>query len=414
MSIVNFAHLSLRNQKYPMQSVTVANGVTFLALVMSEEEKRQAANIIYMHVQRENRKCYIGITIMRAADRWGAGIAYRNNRRFSRAIQKYGWNIFDSYILAFGEDRKSLNIAEVVAIAAAGGHKSKFTYNLSPGGDMVSENDKPIVGVHLPTGETRQFKSGSDATRKLGINNTDMPMAVARGERSSVGEWWFRFKDDMLSQPPSVWGEDLRITSVRELQGKIVIAINTVTGEERRFETISDAARETGAEKSAVSGVARGAMLSAHGWWFKFEGDNRQMPATFGSQATREKRDRRIYAINLITGEKRSFRNSTVADSELGIFRGAAASVARGERMSAADWSFSFDETAPPPAEFKGALVAKARSKPVIAIHLTTGSEQKYSSAKAAAAELGISRAAISKAIKGELKAVKGFCFRFA
>jgi hypothetical protein len=67
-----------------------------------------------------------------------------------------------------------------------------------------------------------------------------------------------------------------------------------------------------------------------------------------------------------------------------------------------------------PPKELKGALVAKARSKPVVAVDLATGGEQEYPNAKTAAAALDVSRAAISRVIKGQLKAVKGFGFRFA
>jgi len=57
---------------------------------------------------------------MKAGDRWGGGIPYRNNRRFGNAIQAHGWESFDSYILAFAEDRETLNIAEIQAIVAAG------------------------------------------------------------------------------------------------------------------------------------------------------------------------------------------------------------------------------------------------------------------------------------------------------
>jgi hypothetical protein len=182
----------------------------------------------------------------------------------------------------------------------------------------------------------------------------------------------------------------------------------------RHFPTQQIAAESLGVLQTVISAVLGGQAYSARGWWFKFDGDDRQIPETFGSQATREKRDKPIYAINLTTGEQRTFRNCTVADTELGIFGGAAASVARGDRSSAADWWFSFDDSAPPPTEFKGVLVAKARSKPVIARNNVTGAEQEYPSAKMAAADLGISRAAISKVIKGELKAAKGFHFRFA
>jgi hypothetical protein len=393
----------------------VANGTIFSVLAISETEKRKAANILYMHVQRHSRKCYIGITIMAAEDRWGSGVAYRKNRRFGNSIEKHGWGAFDSYVIAFATNRDALNEAEVAAIAAAGGHKSKFTYNLSPGGDVVAENEKPIVGVYLPTGKTRSFESGVDAARQLKIRNSDMPMAVARGERTSVADWWFRFESDEKAHPPKSWGYALGKEKVRAKQAKRVVAINYKTGERRLFDTTSDAAKALRVHQSAVSMVARGEDLSAKGWWFKFEGDNRPLPEVHGGLARWViKRDRKICAVHLASGERREFRNCKVADNELGIYKGAAAMVASGERASAAGWWFSYDKAAAPPKEYKEALVAKARSKPVIATQIATGNEHSYPNAKTASAALGMSRAAISKAIKGHLGAVKGYRFRFA
>lgn len=412
MACIDFTHLSPKNSSYGKRIVTVANGAEFVALDMTFDQIRSATGVIYLHVHRDSQRCYVGITIMAAADRWNAGIAYRNNPRFGSAIKRHGWAAFDSYILAFGEDRDALSSAEVAAITAAGGHKSRYTYNLSPGGDMVAENDKPLVGVHLPTGETRNFKSGADAARLLGMSNADMPMAVARGERTSVADWWFRFEDHVDEQPPKQWGAILRIASVRQRQGRRVIAISYETGETHLFDTTSAAAAALGIEQSAVSAIACGEALSAADWWFKYEGDERELPTLRGSQATRAKRDRKVFAVNLKTGVRREFRNCTVADSELGIYKGAAAGVASGERSSATDWWFTYDPKAEAPTEYKGALVAKARSKPVVAVG-PDGIEQPFTSAKEAAAVLGISRSAICQVIGGKKHAAKGYRFRF-
>lgn len=414
MTTVDFTHLSPRNEKYQKHLVTVANGATFVTLDLAEKEKIRAANIIYMHVHRQSKKCYVGITVQEAGKRWFTGVTYRLNRRFGMALKKHGWDSFDSYVLAFAESRCNLNDAEVQAIAAAGGHKSKYTYNLSPGGDIVAENDKPLVGVLLATGEERHFKSGSHAARQLGMKNTDMPMAVARCERTSVAGWWFRFEEDVAARIPETWGEDLRVDAVRRRQGKKVIAINYSTGEQLIFDTTMAAAQALGIGQSAVSVVARGKDYSAKGWWFKFEGDDRPMPSIHGQKAGRLKRDRTIYAVNLKTGGRQEFRNCTVADNELGIYKGAAAMVASGDRTSASDWWFTYDKEAMPPKEFKGALVAKARSKAVVATDLATGNEQHFVSAKTAAEVLGMSRSAICQVISGKRKAAKGYRFRLA
>lgn len=414
MKAICYFHLSKKNKQYPAQIIEVANGAQFQALQLLKKEISKASNVLYIHVNRQNKQCYIGITEQEAWKRWFSGLAYKNNRRFGAAIKKHEWDKFDSYILAFGESRESLNQAEKDAIAAAGGHKSKHTYNLSPGGDMVAENDIPIIGVNLETGKSQKFKSGSDAARKIGLKNTDMPMAVARGERTSVANWWFRYEADEDKQPPTIWGNKLRILEVQKKQSKNLIATSFETKEQRHYKTLEEAARDLGVTKGLISGVARGSNTSANGWWIQFEGDKREMPKTFGSVLRREKRDEKVYAINLSSGEKREFKNCTVADSELDLYKGAAASVASGQRTSAAGWWFSLEKSRKPPTKFKGSLVAEARSKPIYAIELATGKETRFESGKQAEAVLGIHRSSISNIIKGKAHSSKGYSFRFS
>ncbi len=411
---LDLTYLSKRNDEYGKRTVTVANGTRLIALDMPEAEALDAREVLYLHINRENHKCYVGVTIMRAGDRWNGGIAYRFNRRFGAAIKKWGWYMFEHHILAFIEDRDAMNKAEIEAIRATGGHKSKFTYNLSPGGDTVAENDKPLIGVNLDTGETTYFNSGAEAAREIGLKNPDMPMAVARKERTSVAGWWFRFLDDETGTVPGTWGEELRVAQVREKKGKRIIAINFQTKEERLYLTTTAAAKALGLSQSSVSEVARGDMHSAGGWWFKFEDDTRNIPESFGTSAAREKRDRTVYGVHFETGERRTFRNCTVAANELGLYGTAAAAVAGGKRTSAKGWWFTYDETEVPPSEYKGSLVAKIRSKAVIAENLSTGESQRFDSAKLASEALGVHRSSISCIINGKAKSVKGYTFRLA
>ena len=410
---VDFTHISKKNLGLQTRLITVANGAIFKVLDLNQGDVDIADNVIYMHVNKLNSKCYIGITVQRAKQRWTSGIAYKNNRRFGSALKKYGWNNFDSYILAFGDNRESLNAAEILAIAAAGGHKSDHTYNLSPGGDMVAENDIPLVGVHLETGEEVSFKSGADAARKLKMKSPDMPMAVVRKERTSVAGWWFRAADDLNGIPPKNWGETYRISQVQALQGKALVAINYKTREEKRFNTAPEAAEFLNVTQSLISTVARGKALSANGWWIKFEGSDSEVPAEFGSTSTRKKRDRKVYAINLITGERQDFRNCTVADECLNLHKGAAAAVASKDRTATTQWWFSFSAAEEPPSVRGSQLVAIARSKAVIATNIESGIETRFESAKAAGEALGVCRSAISQVIKGKSRSAKGFSFRF-
>jgi hypothetical protein len=412
--VFDCTNISLRNVEYERELVSVANGAIFVALKLDKSEIETARCILYIHVHSDTSRCYVGITEQTAKNRWTNGIAYRNNRRFGNALSKYGWHSFSSYVLAFGDDRDSLNRVEIDAIAVAGGHKSVHTFNLSPGGDVVSETDKPIVGLNLETQEEHLFKSGAAAARELGFSNVDKAMAVARGERASADGWWFRFADDFQSKSPMVWGEKLRIQEVRRIQGKSIVAINLKTNTRKIFETTNSAAQSLGLEQSQVSAIANKRALSAKGWWFCFLGEQEIPPRLFGSQATRAKRDRPVWAVNLKTKERICFRNCTEASLSLGLFQSAAAGVVSGARVSAGDWWFSYDAAEAPPRFTKGALVAAARSVAVVAHHLERGTEHRYDSAKLAAEQLGMSRAAISKCLSGKCSSVKGYRFTLA
>jgi len=136
------------------------------------------------------------------------------------------------------------------------------------------------------------------------------------------------------------------------------------------------------------------------------------MPKSWGTVAAREKRDRTVFATNFKTAERRSFRNCTVADKELSLHKGAAASIASKERTSAGGWWFTYDEAEPLPQLYFASLVAKHRSKPVIARNLQTGEETTFPNAKAASAALGIPRSSISLIVQGKKAATKGYTFR--
>lgn len=89
------------------------------------------------------------------------------------------------------------------------------------------------------------------------------------------------------------------------------------------------------------------------------------------------------------------------------------AAVASGNQLSVIGWWFTHDENAIPPSEYKGALVAKARSKPVDVENIITGEITRYDSAKAAGETLSIHRSQISLAIKNK-KPLRNYKFRFA
>jgi len=409
---LDFRYMSARNSEFPTQNIVVANGSIFVGLQLSHEQLKDASNVLYIHLRKDNRRCYVGVTVLPVLKRWRYGFGYGENMLMGRAIYRHGWNAFDHIVLAFANTREQLLDAEVRAIEAAGGHRTRYTYNLSPGGEVVGRIGRPIIGVYLPTGEMTAFKSGLEAAKELGFSSADMPNTVARKELTSLHDWWFRFADDEEAKPPELWGEKLRLARLIDRRGRHIIGVNLETGEERRFRTSAVAARALGLSYSTIREVVTGQFHSAAGWWFRYADEPREVPKSWGTAAAREKRDRTVFAINFKTGERRSFRNCTVADQELSLHRGAAASVASKERTSTGGWWFTYDEAEPRPELYFASLVAKHRSKAVVAKNLQTGEETIFPNAKAASAALGVQRSSISLIAQGKKAAAKGYTFR--
>ena len=54
---------------------------------------------VYIHRNKINGKVYIGITKQKPENRWRNGKGYKQNIKFYRAIEKYGWNNFEHIVL---------------------------------------------------------------------------------------------------------------------------------------------------------------------------------------------------------------------------------------------------------------------------------------------------------------------------
>ena len=392
----------------------------FITLAMTQAEIGKSKILLYIHVNRESRKFYIGRTTMLAADRFNLGRGYRLQKAMSAAIRHYGWHAFDTYVLALGDDDTSLRALEVQAITDAGGHKSHNTYNMSPGGEIVADNGRPVICVHMPTMEETEYESATACGLALRIHS-DGVAAVARGDmnnrqtarRQNIDDYYFYFKGETPNYPDQ-WGKGARANRIAEKLGRAIIAINYNDHKDRRrFRSTGEAARELSLHQSSVCQVVQGKELSAGDWFFHAEDDPRDVPTARGGMAARAKRDVTVYAIDLKNGEKTAHRNATVAGQAFGISHGSVSAVLSGKRKSENGRWFTYDFKAKPPAHFGKASVRFYKEQPVMAAELKTGKKSAFASAKAASEALGIARSSISLILNPEhpKTAAQGYTF---
>jgi hypothetical protein len=240
---------------------------------------------------------YIGRTTMLAEDRFNMGRGYRLQKRMAAAISHHKWSAFETFILALGDDDASLCALEIQAIKDAGGHNSPNSYNMSPGGEIVADNGKPVICVHMPTRAETECESATACGNALGIH-PDGVAAVARGDinsrgsarRQNIGDYHFYFKGE-TPHYPDLFGKGARAKRIAEKQGRPIVAVHYETKERRRFSSTGEAALVLGLYQSAVSQVVLGNTRSAGDWFFYPEDEPRELPTARGSAATREKRD---------------------------------------------------------------------------------------------------------------------------
>lgn len=97
--------------------------------------------VVYKHTT-PNGKVYIGITGNEPRKRWNNGNGYRVNNHFWNAILKYGWDNIAHEILFDGLTQDEAEKKEIELIALYDSTNPKNGYNISPGGNLVSDEQR--------------------------------------------------------------------------------------------------------------------------------------------------------------------------------------------------------------------------------------------------------------------------------
>lgn len=108
------------------------------------EEER--CYVVYLHVNKENKKTYVGITCQKPEARWGSnGIGYKNyyystQNYFYNAIKKYGWDNFEHIILFENKTKEEAERLEILYIKVLMSNNKTYGYNISNGGSSIGKH----------------------------------------------------------------------------------------------------------------------------------------------------------------------------------------------------------------------------------------------------------------------------------
>ena len=112
---------------------------------------------VYKHTSPSG-KVYIGITHKEPRERWKNGLGYRTQKRFYRAIVKYGWDSFTHEILFSGLSEQEAKDKEVALIAIYESSDKSHGYNVTLGGESMRG--------YIPPQEVREKISKANKGRK--------------------------------------------------------------------------------------------------------------------------------------------------------------------------------------------------------------------------------------------------------
>lgn len=135
---------------------------------------------VYVHKNKINGKCYVGITSKVPEKRWRNGLGYYGQGFYS-AIQKYGWDSFEHIVLEMNLTKEEAAKKEIEYINYYNSYANG--YNCSTGGEDTSFN-------HL-TEETRRKISIANKGKLSGSKNPmyGKSMIERMGNEERYKEW---------------------------------------------------------------------------------------------------------------------------------------------------------------------------------------------------------------------------------
>lgn len=161
-----------------------------VGVVNMKDELRTCKNIVYMIVNKINKKAYIGITSQTFKKRYNEGFSNHHNIHFRNAVKKYGVKNFDVVLLEKEvEDYEQLKKLETKHIKKYKTSDKRYGYNQTLGGDGVlglkrSDESKKKMSKKMK-GKIRSKEHRENLSKsKMGVNTLAVMTEEQLKERS--------------------------------------------------------------------------------------------------------------------------------------------------------------------------------------------------------------------------------------
>lgn len=196
---------------------------------------------VYKHTC-PNGKVYIGITGKNPLERWKGGHGYSNNKHFTNAINKYGWENIKHEILFDGLTKQEAEQKEIELIATHNSSKTECGYNQSTGGENSAAGCKWTQEHKTKTSKSLQGHFVSQSTKEK--------IRAARTKQTNV------------KNPPTLFGS-------KNFKSRKVCLRNE--NAVLHFNTVREAAAQIGVCHQSVSDCCRGKLKTVKGYCCFYE-----------------------------------------------------------------------------------------------------------------------------------------------
>lgn len=233
-----------------------------------ERKPKKGYGFIYMYTSPSGKK-YIGQTIRSLVERSGKrGHGYRGCECFYSAIQKYGFDIFKKEIL------KEVKVSELNEAEKEFIQKYNTLvpngYNISAGGQMIGKSRK-IRAVYqysaVDGSLIREWKGGaSEIARKTDIKRSqELERCLIGKDYMCHGYCWSYIKMEHFPIENKKVDNNRKEVKQYSLDGKKLLRV---------FSSISEAARESSCERSAIKRCCRGELHCHGGYVWRFSDES--------------------------------------------------------------------------------------------------------------------------------------------
>ena len=361
---------------------------------MKENKIKERKYVVYKHTS-PNNKVYIGATRQNPPEkRWKNGNAYKYNKHFYNAIQKYGgWDSFKHEILFVNLTKEEAEQKEIELIAFYKSNQPDFGFNIANGGNCkgtISEETKKKLSIahtgkklsleHIEkirenskrqyTDELRrkmaeaimipvsQYTSNGDfiseyidaveAGKVVDIAPTHIT-ACCRDRRKKAKGFIWRYANEPLTKEHIIWcnsKENNRTTKPvcqYDLNG---ILLNT-------YNSRIEAMKETGVNDGSIYFCCNRITKTAGGWiWRDIDVVLTEEEIKWCNETAAQKRQKSVIQYNMFGEFIKIYESATIAKKETGCDNSEIGKCCRGEIKFAKGfiWRYASDiaDTAAP------------------------------------------------------------------